>query len=439
MGSRFNLFSNPVASNYRANAFMKFYVAATLTVSIVLAGCSSLPQKSDFPNYDRVDNTPVVFVHGLFGSKIRDKESGIEVWPGSLYRLMTRPFALLGFKISPDLKPDLGPYEAFATYMGVRKKRFNQTWGLLQEVGGYQRGYAGEVYGKNDRRYYFFVYDWRKDLVDSARELDLFIERIRESHQDPNLKVNLVAHSLGGQVVRYFLAYGSQDVLNDGINAIPTYEGKRKTKKVIYMAVPLDGSLIALRALVRGHKMGFSRIPPEQVVAVASIYQILPAPGNFWVVDESGNDLNLDLYDIDVWKEYEWSLFSPKARDKFVKKNRMEYYPLLVSYMEYRLKRARLFYEVLKGYTGEDEYTIYSNCKPTLGKALLDKKGKLHFQEIPNMFPELLRATIVPGDKVVPYKVLKNIEMFTVCSTHNKMWNNPKVAKALIQILLGRK
>jgi len=406
-------------------------------VAILLAGCSSLPQKSDFPHYDRVDNAPIVFVHGLFGSKLRDKETGMEVWPGSLYKLFTKPFSFLGFKIGDDLKPDLGPYEAFATYPGFRKKRFNQTWKLLQEVGGYQRGYVGTTYEPNDARYYFFVYDWRKDLVASAAELDLFIERIRISHQTPDLKVNIVAQSLGGQLVRYYLAYGSEDVINSGDKTTPTYAGKKKTQKVIYMAAPLEGTLRALKATVEGYKMGFARASQEKVSTVASLYQIFPAPGAPWVIDEFGNDLRIDLYDIAVWKEYGWGIFSEKSKKKFSKEKRMVYYYLLADYVKYKLERARLFHEALQGYTGEDEYIIYSNCKPTLDRAILNRNGKLYFHSAIESFSELTEIVISPGDKIVVYQEFENLEMVIVCSTHNGIWNNPNVTKALIHILLG--
>ena len=34
------------------------------------------------------DTTPVIVIPGLFGSKLRDRETGVEVWPGPLRHLL---------------------------------------------------------------------------------------------------------------------------------------------------------------------------------------------------------------------------------------------------------------------------------------------------------------------------------------------------------------
>jgi len=51
--------------------------------------------------------------------------------------------------------------------------------------------------------------------VATAGELDKFIARIREDYGDPDLKVDIVAHSMGGMITRYFVRYGTLDVLDD--------------------------------------------------------------------------------------------------------------------------------------------------------------------------------------------------------------------------------
>ncbi|MDZ7826880.1 MAG: hypothetical protein U5R48_13775 [Gammaproteobacteria bacterium] len=42
------------------------------------------------------------------------------------------------------------------------------------------------------------TYDWRRDLQQTAADLDRFIEGIRAARGDPDLRVDVVAHSMGG-------------------------------------------------------------------------------------------------------------------------------------------------------------------------------------------------------------------------------------------------
>ena len=76
------------------------------------------------------------------------------------------------------------------------------------------RGQPGQPVGTRQRRYYIFPYDWRQDNVVIARKLDALIEQLRRDYGDPQLKVDLVAHSMGGLIARYYLQYGTTDVLD---------------------------------------------------------------------------------------------------------------------------------------------------------------------------------------------------------------------------------
>ena len=68
-------------------------------------------------------------------------------------------------------------------------------------------------------RLYVFTYDWRQDIVKTVGKLDELIEQIRRDYGDPYLRVDVIAHSMGGLIVRYFERYGTVDVL-DG-NSFP--------------------------------------------------------------------------------------------------------------------------------------------------------------------------------------------------------------------------
>ena len=98
---------------------------------------------------------------------------------------------------------------------------------ILQTLGagGYrdtQLAAGGLDYGDAHFTCFQFDYDWRRDIVDSARELHEYIlarrryvkEEVLERFgvADYEFKFDVVAHSMGGLVLRYYLRYGPADL-----------------------------------------------------------------------------------------------------------------------------------------------------------------------------------------------------------------------------------
>lgn len=67
----------------------------------------------------------------------------------------------------------------------------------------------------SNRKYYLLVYDSRQINIQTVRKLDILIEKNRKDYNSPEMKLAIVAHSMGGLVTRYYLRYGSDDALND--------------------------------------------------------------------------------------------------------------------------------------------------------------------------------------------------------------------------------
>src|SRR3989344_5735190 len=65
---------------------------------------------------------------------------------------------------------------------------------------------------QENQDFYFFPYDWRKKLEDTATDLDSFLtQTVKPAHQ--NSDINLLGHSLGGMVARIFgQKFGTNDV-----------------------------------------------------------------------------------------------------------------------------------------------------------------------------------------------------------------------------------
>ncbi|MDQ6981969.1 MAG: hypothetical protein Q9M08_03030 [Mariprofundus sp.] len=74
---------------------------------------------------------------------------------------------------------------------------------------------AGNKQAATTHAYYVFFYDWRMGIPHNAARLNDLIDQIRRDYGMPKLKVDIVAHSMGALVTRYFIRYGSRDVLDN--------------------------------------------------------------------------------------------------------------------------------------------------------------------------------------------------------------------------------
>lgn len=164
-----------------------------------------------------------------------------------------------------------------------------------------------------------FVYDWRQDNVVTAAKLDRLIEQIRIDYRDPNLKVELIAHSMGGLIARYYLRYGTVDVLND--NEFPVNNhGASRVRKVILMGGPNLGSVLTIHEFIKGFQVGLKRVPTEVLATMPSAYQLLPHPINTWMITPSGNGLERDLFDVELWSRFEWSIFNKEVERRILQR-----------------------------------------------------------------------------------------------------------------------
>ena len=125
----------------------------------------------------------VLFVPGIFGSRLRDKH-GDDVWPP------TPREALFGYKRTDKLLGDLQPNGVVETVcVDVYGKILRALEGL-----GYTASGA-------DRRLVAYAYDWRRDLLSLAGELDAAVTALHENH-GPDISIKFICHSMGGLLTR---------------------------------------------------------------------------------------------------------------------------------------------------------------------------------------------------------------------------------------------
>jgi pimeloyl-ACP methyl ester carboxylesterase len=295
------------------------------------------------------DQPPVVFIHGILGSRLRDAKTDTELWLGSLLELITTDHDRLALEFDPEtleVQPDR--LEAFAIADHVAGQDFyGNILTTLREFGHYQRSEVGTPAEPGVNRYYEFYYDWRQDNVVSAARLADFIDQIREDYDDPNLKVDIVAHSMGGLVARYYVRYGRLDTLDDNDFPVNLY-GAKRVRRLILLGTPNLGAVNSLNAFLDGYRTGFRKVETETFATMPSFYQLLPHPLNDWIVTADGRPLKRDLFDVEIWRRFQWSIFDPAVRKRILARfedatDGEAHLEAFERYFEKRLERARRF------------------------------------------------------------------------------------------------
>lgn len=123
--------------------------------------------------------------------------------------------------------------------------------------------FTGMGYAKGTN-FFVFPYDWRKDVRTTKDSLDALIESAKIASGQS--KVNLVVHSMGGLVARYFISDPSKAA---------------KVNKLIELGVPHLGAVDATKALMYGKPLGrqilgdfYLGVPASEV---KDLFQNLPA------------------------------------------------------------------------------------------------------------------------------------------------------------------
>jgi pimeloyl-ACP methyl ester carboxylesterase len=332
----------------RPIAIVGVALAGALTISALWESRAPDLRRLYASGMERVQVPPVIIVPGILGSRLRERTSGRELWPGSLFNVLFSARSL-ALDIDPKtLEPRPDNIEAYDLFRGLLgSDYYGAIIETLERQGGYVRGEPGRSADVGQRRYYLFPYDWRQDNVVTARKLDALIEQIRRDYGNPRLKVDIVAHSMGGLITRYYIQYGVTDVL-DGNDFPANFSGAEKIRTAVLLGTPNLGSVNALHSLLAGHKVGRQAIPVEALVTMPSVYELLPHPVTNWIVDIKGKPLERDLFFVGTWISFKWSIFNPeiekrvRARFSSAAEGNSQL-SVLQDYFAKRIERARRF------------------------------------------------------------------------------------------------
>jgi pimeloyl-ACP methyl ester carboxylesterase len=337
------------------------------------------------------DQPPLIVIPGAFGSRLLDTRTGEEIWPKSSRKLLFSSYKGLEVEIDEatldPVKGDVQPYRVFRK--GLGRDFYGQILNTLEGPGGYQRRLPGEPVAPKQRNYYVYLYDWRLDNVAAVAGLHELIERIRVDYGNPGLQVDILAHSNGGLLARYYARYGATDLL-DTADATPTYAGAPAIRRLLLVGTPNLGSMQPVLSHVRGEEIGFRKIPAEVVATTSGAPQMMPHPAIPWLVDSRGDAIDRDVFDLETWRDFRWSIFDPHVRERTIHRKGggaagRRYLEILEAYLGKHLARGRNFMLLISSEsTGQDvkPFIFGGDCDATVARLVVEEvRGKMLARE----------------------------------------------------------
>lgn len=358
---------------------------------------------------------PIIVIPGILGSRLVDESPRRVVW-GELGGNGIDPATpegarLLGLPMDAEtpldgltdtVKVD-GPLDTLnVRVFGVpfQITAYREILTALGVVGGYHDAGSnlGAVdYGQQYHNCFQFAYDWRRDNVETAALLHDFIlekkayieeERRKRYGDDAEpVRFDIVAHSMGGVMARYYLQYGNAPLPEDGTLPEVTWAGAQHVERLVMVAPPNAGSLQAVEYLTQGVQFSrfFSKYEPAVLGTMPSIYQLLPRTRHRPVVT-GPQRVAIELFDPKTWARARWGFFNPTQAellrhlipDEPDPQKRLE---IAYHYLSKCLRRAEHFHAAIDVKTtppvGTTIHLIASDAHPTLFQYAVDNRGGL--------------------------------------------------------------
>jgi hypothetical protein len=243
------------------------------------------------PKYKQEKKDPVILLPGVMGSYLNENILGLpEVWPNIPKMMLPGDDSYLNKLLMNDLGEPVDPSLMRPTdiFRSLYEKDFFA--GLIDELKN--NGY------EENKDLFIFPYDWRWDLGWTAgNDPYVLIQSLKEKieevkNQTGAEKVNIIAHSMGGLIVKkYIMDYG-QDSVDKFIDIGTPHLGSPSAFKTLMYGDNLDLKILGIYILntntVKNISQNFS-----------SIYQLLPSRNYFDNNDYNYNSYIGDIYDFD--------------------------------------------------------------------------------------------------------------------------------------------
>lgn len=318
-------------------ALRAFTLVLLVVVSLGGVSCARTQRK---PNLERIfeparqsrGKMPIIVIPGALGSQLVDQKTGRVIWPSA----DTNKEDDLDLPISANLSENTDGLIASrivdTTKLSIllpEIRVYRDLLRALEGVAGYRPGSIDQppADGATDT-FYVFSYDWRRDNAENARLLATKIDRLKSELGRPDLRFNILAHSMGGLIARYYAMYGDRD-----LDALPAdgadWRGGANIHRLLLVGTPNRGVMDALRSLVEGYNYFggnvkrstfFNKLEVDLLLSMPSVYQLLPFGDAAYVINERLDPVPINLLTVETWRAHGWSIFSDRHRKKVLKK-----------------------------------------------------------------------------------------------------------------------
>jgi|GEM_PF-4251886 len=210
---------------------------------------------------------PVIIIPGIVGTELYNEDDLI--WPDLLQMATDINDQFLTENLSLDENgnsiKEILP-ENVIQAMDFNIPYINLNLKILDIFNGLTTNLENNGYQKN-QNLFFFPYDWRLDLGSTKDLLDQKIEEIKT--QTRKEKVDIIAHSMGGLLVK--------DYLNQ--------YGKESVDKLIFVGTPHLGAPKAGKVLLEGDRFNIPWLEEDRIKEIAdnspALHELLPNPVYF--------------------------------------------------------------------------------------------------------------------------------------------------------------
>ena len=426
---------------------------------------------------------PVILIPGILGSKLTESQTDRIVWGAfsgdyadphnpadarlsALPMSEGTPLRALRDSVVPNGVLDRVKLNLF--FLPIELKAYAYLLRVLG-IGGYRDetlGFFGGIdYGDDHFTCFQFDYDWRRDNVENAIRFHTFILEKKAYVQseikkrfgidNPDVKFDIVAYSMGGLIARYYLRYGPTDLPPDGSLPPVTWVGSEYVERVILIGTPNGGSARTFYDLVHGYRVGFflPTYPAALLGTFPSIYQLLPRGRHHALVEDSEPRTAIqDIFTSDLWKKMGWGLADPE-QDWVLRsllpnvQERASRRRIALEHQQKCLKRARQFCAALDVPALPPErlelYLFAGDGVPTDAVLAVDRKNRrLRTIEKQPGDGTVLRSSTLMDERMagawVPHLVspLRFKQVTFLSANHLDLTRNPELMNNLLFVLL---
>jgi len=475
-----------------------------LALVITLSGCSLIRQQaSRYPAADvkgiyatartNPERNPIILIHGFTGAKIVRSADGASVWgafftedaplPSSPEGLRAMALDIGGLQ-SPIRSQDLlhiaddshasELLERAHAGAVVAKVSFGIYADMIDmvESAGYApcRHVDQPAQSSASPACFTFFYDWRQDNVGNAIALGRFIDEAKRqvaadrtengSQRTDPVRFDILAHSMGGLITRYYLRYGAEDVLGEPNPAI-TWAGAENISRAILIATPNFGAMEALKELITGVKYPVVKYEQSLLATYVSLYQMLPREDHELWFGATGELQPYAYMRAGLWQENRWGPFADN-QDRHLEilfpdaATRAERAGRLAEFMDAAFQRGRRFMAALDRHPTTPPpvplILFAADASPTLATAVIaeDTNGLVVLRFKPG------KKLDAPGDgrvtrpsALADERAVSNLrgwmsspilwtQTFFLTDSHTSMFGNPTFQNNLLHLLLDQ-